>query len=296
MAEAKKAVPTWLGQPFIIGNQRARYIHFHIGTLDIYHSIFPCILPSHFTFVILYLSFLSMSNSYFRFKQFTIQQDQCAMKVCTDACLFGAWLTAKAPHQGHILDIGSGTGLLMMMLAQRSQAKIHGIEIDLGAYKQSKENTGQNDWKDRLTVFPGDVRHYALPVSYDFIFANPPFFENDLASASGPEQVAKHSKLLTLDELLIAVHNNLQPQGSFAILLPYNRWEYFDKLAHWQHFHLADKVLVKQSPKHNYFRALLHYSRQQPATVQASEITIQKYDGAYTEAFTELLRDYYLYL
>lgn len=236
-----------------------------------------------------------MSNSWFRFKQFTIQQDHCAMKVCTDACLFGAWLSNKVPQQGQILDIGSGTGLLMMMLAQRSQAEIHGIEIDPGAYQQSKENTGQNDWRERLTVFNGDVRNYSLPLRYDLIIANPPFFENDLPSVADPEQIAKHSKLLTLDELLIAINNNLQPQGSFAILLPYHRWEYFDKLAHWQQFYLIDKVLVKQSPKHNHFRALLHYSRQ-PAPLQSSEITIQKYDGAYTETFTELLREYYLYL
>jgi tRNA1Val (adenine37-N6)-methyltransferase len=237
-----------------------------------------------------------MANPYFQFKQFTIHQDHCAMKVCTDACLLGAWFAGKVPANGSVLDIGSGTGLLMMMLAQRSQSEIHGIEIDLPAYGQSKENIAQHVWKDRLKVFPGDVRLYAFPAPYDFIIANPPFFENDLPSTSNPEQVAKHSKLLTLDEVLTAIQNNLTANGSFGVLLPYHRWEYFDKLASWQQFHLVEKVSVKQSPRHNYFRAMLHYSRQKPTAVSSSLITIQKEDGAYTESFTDLLRDYYLYL
>jgi tRNA1Val (adenine37-N6)-methyltransferase len=123
-----------------------------------------------------------MSNTYFQFKQFTIHQDQCAMKVCTDACILGAWFAAKIPEYCTVLDIGSGTGLLMMMLAQRTRSEIYGIEIDLSSYKQLKENISQNKWKERLKVFPGDARTYSFASKYDFIIVNPPFFENDLES------------------------------------------------------------------------------------------------------------------
>src|ERR1044071_239510 len=156
-----------------------------------------------------------MPNPYFQFKQFTIQQDQCAMKVCTDACILGAWFAAKIPEYSTVLDVGSGTGLLMMMLAQKTRSEIYGIEIDLPSYKQLKENISQNKWKERLKVFPGDARTYAFPVKYDFIITNPPFFENDLPAETEREQVAKHSKQLTLDEVIKIIDDHLQPYGAF---------------------------------------------------------------------------------
>src|SRR5687768_6797277 len=125
-----------------------------------------------------------MPNPWFKFKQFTIHQDKCAMKVCTDACILGAWFSAKLPQYATVLDIGSGTGLLMMMLAQRSQAEVHGIEIDPAAYEQLKENTSQNDWRRRMKVFDGDARTYSIPLKYDFIISNHPFFRNELQSTS----------------------------------------------------------------------------------------------------------------
>ena len=237
-----------------------------------------------------------MANPYFQFKQFTIQQDQCAMKVCTDACILGAWFAAKIPEYCTVLDVGSGTGLLMMMLAQRTRSEIYGIEIDLASYKQLKENINQNKWKERLKVFPGDARSYSFPSKYDFIIANPPFFENDLQSKAEEEQVAKHSRMLTLDELLLVMDNNLEPNGTFGVLLPFHRWEYFDRMAVFKGFHLTEKLFVKQSPRHGFFRAILHYSRNHESFVPEEHLTIQKEDGAYTEDFKELMKEYYLYL
>lgn len=237
-----------------------------------------------------------MPNPYFKFKQFTIHQDQCAMKVCTDACILGAWFSAKIPEYATVLDIGSGTGLLMMMMAQRSHAEIHGIEIDLASFKQLKENISQNKWKERLKVFPGDARTYGFPMKYDFIITNPPFFEDDWQAEDERDQIAKHSKLLTLGELIPVISNNLQPHGAFGILLPYHRWEYFDKLASQQHFYLTEKLFIKQSLRHPYFRAILHYSRSREDFAPSFDLVIQKEDGSYTEDFIELLKDYYLYL
>ncbi len=237
-----------------------------------------------------------MPNTYFKFKQFTINQDKCAMKVCTDACLFGAGFSKKIAQHSTVLEIGAGTGLLLMMLAQRSQAQIHGIEIDGAAHQQLQENTSQNDWQQRLTAFHGDARHFQFPHKYDFIISNPPFFESDLLSASNGEQIAKHSTLLTLDELLPVIAANLQPNGEFGILLPYHRWEYFNKLAGEHQFYLAEKGVVKQSPKHAPFRAILHYKRAKVDFATTIDLTIQQIDRTYTPEFVELLKDYYLYL
>ena len=237
-----------------------------------------------------------MANTYFQFKQFTIHQDQCAMKVCTDACILGAWFAAKVPEYCTILDIGSGTGLLMMMLAQRTRSEIQGIEIDLSSFKQLRENIQQNGWKERLKVFPGDARTYSFPSRYEFIITNPPFFENDLPSDAENEQVAKHSKHLTLEELIRVIDTNLEPHGSFGILLPYHRWEYFDQLARQYGFSLVETLMVKQSPRHNFFRSILHFSRAKENFSPRFELMIQQEDGSYTEDFIELMKDYYLYL
>src|ERR1700709_822606 len=152
-----------------------------------------------------------MSNPYFQFKQFTIYQDRSAMKVCTDACILGAWFAQKAPAYSRVLDIGSGTGLLMLMLAQKHKGEIKGIELDLAAYRQLRDNIGLSPWKSMLKVFPGDVRSFSFPDKFDFIITNPPFFEGDLLSASDSANLAKHSKELTLIQLLSVIDANLSP-------------------------------------------------------------------------------------
>jgi len=218
------------------------------------------------------------------------------MKVCTDACIFGAWFSHKIPQNGLVLDIGAGTGLLMMMLAQRSQSEIHGFEIDPAAYSQCQENISQNDWQERLTVFQGDARDVQAPVKYDFIISNPPFFESDLHSASDQEKIAKHSTHLTLDELIRVIASNLKTDGSFGILLPYHRRDYFNKLATQQNFSLQEELIVKQSPRHTPFRSILHYTRPKHDFATTTELIIHKIDRVYTPEFVELLKDYYLYL
>jgi len=237
-----------------------------------------------------------MANPYFQFKQFTIYHDQCAMKVCTDACILGAWFAEKIPSYSQVLDIGSGSGLLMMMLAQKSKADVHGIEIDLPSFKQLKENINHSKWKDKLKAFPGDARTFSFPGQYDFIISNPPFFENDLESDEENLNVAKHSKSLTLEELVKVIDRNLTKNGSFGVLLPFHRLDYFEQICNDAGFSLSEKLLVKQSPKHNYFRAILHFKRKADKFTPQHELVIQDEGTNYTTEFKELLRDYYLYL
>lgn len=218
------------------------------------------------------------------------------MKVCTDACILGAWFAEKIPSYSQVLDIGSGTGLLMMMLAQKNKADIHGIEIDLPSFKQLKENINHSKWKDKLKAFPGDARTFSFPGQYDFIITNPPFFENDLVSDHENLNVAKHSKLLTLEELVKVIDRNLSREGSFGILLPFHRVEYFTGLCNNYGFQLSEQLLVKQTPLHNYFRGVLHFKRKADKFTPRHELCIQDEKANYTQEFTELLKDYYLYL
>jgi tRNA1Val (adenine37-N6)-methyltransferase len=137
-----------------------------------------------------------MPNTWFQFKEFKIEQEKCDMKVCTDSCLFGAWIADKIQKKiiepATILDIGSGTGLLSLMTAQKSNAKIDAVEINKNAYLQTKENFKASKYKERLQAFNVDVKHWNDKKKYDLIISNPPFFENDLPSANQNKNFAKH--------------------------------------------------------------------------------------------------------
>ncbi|MGZ5255804.1 MAG: tRNA1(Val) (adenine(37)-N6)-methyltransferase [Flavitalea sp.] len=244
-----------------------------------------------------------MANQYFKFKQFTIHQDRCAMKVCTDACLFGSWVASQLERNSEnfnqqqrkiILDIGSGTGLLIMMLAQKIDANIYGIEIEPLCFEQLKENTSQNQWNERIQLYNDDIRNFQSEQPFDFIISNPPFFENDLNSSTSGEQLAKHSKELSLEELLGSIDRNLSTDGSFSVLLPYHRVDYFENMGIQKGFYPVRKMLVKQSEKHGFFRGMLTFSRTYRQCIN-EELSI-RINNEYSPQFIELLKDYYLYL
>jgi len=253
-----------------------------------------------------------MSNSYFRFKQFTVHQDKCAMKVCTDACLFGAYVAERlgdkdVEHKKEdespadqnpqfILDIGTGTGLLSLMLAQKVNALIDAVEIDKQAVQQATENFERSPWKERIKVFHSSIQSYIAPHGkYDFIITNPPFFENDLKSPQSKRNIALHSTELSLQDLITQIKRLLAKDGSFAVLLPYHRAAYFEKLAEENGFFNAEKVLVKQTPRHDYFRAILLFEAKL-VKLNHHEIIIHDENGKYTKAFAGILKDYYLNL
>jgi len=237
-----------------------------------------------------------LSNSYFQFKQFTVYQDQSAMKVCTDACIMGAWFAEKISSYTYVLDIGSGTGLLMLMLAQKMKSQIHGIEIDLSSFKQLKENLAKSGWKDKLKAFVGDARNYAFPDQYDFIICNPPFYAGDLKSDDERKNQAKHDDSLSFAELLNVIEKNLSPDGSFGVLLPFHRIQEFIDLASSRGFYLLEKLIVRQSVSSSAFRGILHFSRTKVEPQEFHELAIHKEKGKYTNEFVDLLKDYYLYL
>lgn len=237
-----------------------------------------------------------MPNPYFQFKQFTIHQDQCAMKVCTDACILGAWFAEKISQESSVLDIGAGSGLLTLMLAQKVDAQFDAIEKDAQSFKQMTENIERSKWKDKINAFMGDAITYGFPQLYDFIICNPPFYENDLKSDDKKKNLAKHDTGLTLEALIQVIDQTLAANGSFGILLPFHRTVPFEQIVLAKGFHLHEKLLIRQTPEHNFFRSILHFTRSNIHTGQTGELIIKQKDGNYSSAFTTLLKDYYLYL
>lgn len=220
------------------------------------------------------------------------------MKVCTDACLFGAWVAETLIHERRqiekVLDIGTGTGLLTLMLAQKVDANIDAVEIDETATQQAKENFEQSNYKQRIQLMQGDIRNLQLEGCYDVIISNPPFFENDLKSNNSVRNLALHSQALTLEELIISSKKVLNDEGLLAILIPFFRTDNLVTLAEKYGLYPQKQVLVKQTEKHGYFRSIILFSNQKMET-EKSEIVI-KNKGQYSPEFTALLNDYYLFL
>lgn len=253
-----------------------------------------------------------MPNKYFQFKQFTVQQEKAALKVSTDSCLFGAWVAEDVrskkyevqseelrltihPSPLTVLDIGAGSGLLMLMLAQKCDALIDGIEIDEPSFEQAKENIEASPWKERLQLFHADVKQFSFSKKYDLIISNPPFYEGDLKSGVAHRNVAMHDEGLKLDDLITVVDTNLTEDGSFAVLLPYARAERMIGLATAVNLQLQTHVQVKQTVKHGFFRSMLLFNRKKAVPI-IEELAIKDESNHYTNEFIGLLKDYYLYL
>ncbi|HEV3223021.1 MAG TPA: methyltransferase [Puia sp.] len=234
-----------------------------------------------------------MPNPYFRFKQFTIQQDRSVMKVCTDSCILGAWTGVRLHGAKRILDIGTGTGLLPLMLAQKSDAIFDCIELDLGSFAQAGENILRSPWPDRIRIIEGDARIYSFQIKYDFIITNPPFYESGLRSPEQKINKARHEESLTLDELISVIRSCLLPDGSFSILLPFHRSDYFEKLASSNGFFLNEKLTVRQTPGHPPFRSLSLYGNKMPEQKILNELIIKNSDGKNSRDFSMLMKDFY---
>ena len=225
------------------------------------------------------------------------------MKVTTDACLFGAWIAQKVESEKlkieGALDIGTGTGLLSLMLAQKiPEIKIDAIEIEKDAAEQAKDNAGSSPWEEQINIIQADVKEFPLEKKFDLIISNPPFYENEIRSATDSKNVAHHSENLTVNELLGIIKNNLSKTGSFFLLLPYKRNEEIKKLLKDHELSISKILFVRQSVKHDYFRIMLKgkLSEQKSIETEFNEMSIWDDSQQYTNEFKQLLYDYYLHL
>lgn len=219
------------------------------------------------------------------------------MKVCTDSCLFGAWIADKLEQNKieavNLLDVGAGTGLLSLMIAQKKKISIDALEIDENSFHQTDMNFTVSPWSEKLKVFHEDVKNWNNTIKYELIISNPPFYENDLKAAQQNKNVAKHNDGLTFEELIRSVKVNLAANGKFAVLLPYQRVAFFKQLASEDGLFLEKELLVKQTPKHNWFRGILLFGQSAERAV-VNQLTIKNTEGKYTKEFDSLLKDYYV--
>lgn len=234
-----------------------------------------------------------MPNNYFSFKKFTVQQENCAMKVCTDSCIFGAWAgTENREEKMNVLDIGTGTGLLSLMLAQRFEnIFIDAIEIDAAATKQAKENFINSPWSNKLNAFHADVHHFSSSKKYDFIICNPPFFHNNLKSPDGKINMARH--VLSMDEnvLIKLIDQHLSPNGSCALMLSFERREICMRAAAEMGLFPSRELWLQQTPAHDYFRVMVQFEKK-TANTTIQKMCIKEIDNHYSDTYYELMKDY----
>jgi len=236
-----------------------------------------------------------MGNSYFKFKQFTIHQDSCAMKVTTDACLFGAWANSKIQSTETMLDIGAGTGLLSMMLSQNRSVKVDAIEIESSCHGQLCQNIHDSPFSRSINPIQGDIKDWETDTEYQTIVSNPPFYEKQLRSDQTGVNLARHADGLTLHALFTHVKRLMSNQGFFYVLMPfYRKAECLEMATAFELFpqSIAD---VKQSPFHDPFRVMIQFSATKCNT-ETETITIKKNASDYADAFKVLLAPYYLNL
>lgn len=241
-----------------------------------------------------------MANQYFRFKKFIIHQHACAMKVTTDSCFFGAWAAAEIRNNEKgikkVLDIGTGTGLLSLMIAQKNEVKIDAIEIDSEASQQAKENIEGSPWKNNIGIFNEDIRSFQLHEKYDCIVCNPPFYENELASDVQKKNIAHHSEQLTITDVLKTIKTHLEEEGVFFLMYPFKRKKEVEKLVDANQLSIKSSVILNQSVKHSPFRILLKGTTKQNVSINTASAAIWDENQQYTKLFVDLLKDYYLYL
>ena len=221
------------------------------------------------------------------------------MKVCTDSCLFGAWMNdwinKSKPNFLKALDIGAGTGLLSLMLAQNHSFEIDAVEIDESAFNQAKQNIESTNWNKQIKIQHTSLQDFLPTKKYDFIFSNPPFYENDLKSNDASKNLAKHDSGLSLETLISFIAENLSDNGFAALLLPFHRKKHIEDLLNDFSFSILSQTLVNQSARHNHFRTMILFSKQNSIPLE-NEMNIYEERNIYSDAFLHLLKEYYLHL
>lgn len=233
-------------------------------------------------------------NNWFQFKQFRIIQEKAAMKVGTDAVLLGAWADVSGAQK--VLDVGTGTGVIALMIAQRSDAKITAIEIEKHAASEAAKNAKNSPWPDQISVQNISFQDFAAQCDkkYDCIVSNPPYFSNNLKSASKNVAMARHSNLLSLIDLAQGASKLLSENGTISLILPVEPALKFADLAAKYHLYLNRLTEVSSTHKHPTHRHLIEFSRKQ-VPLKRNVLSIRTENGnEYTSDYKNLTRHFYL--
>ena len=227
----------------------------------------------------------------FRFKRFAVEQQGASMKVGTDGVLIGAW--ASAPEGcGRILDIGTGTGVIALMAAQRwPAATVTGIEIDAAAAECARRNAAASPWSGRVDVVNAPVQEYAPDVKFDLAVSNPPYYDASLTCRDAVRSHARHTLSLSFEELFEAVRRLLSPHGRFAVIVPTDSVR---SVVAAGDMHLVRRCDVRTLPSKPPKRTMLEFALRFTGAVQFDELTVGDGSGGYDEKYKTLTRDFYL--
>jgi tRNA1Val (adenine37-N6)-methyltransferase len=233
-----------------------------------------------------------MANNYFSFKQFTIRQDKAAFKVGTDGVLLGA--SADINNVSRILDIGTGTGLVAIMLAQRCDADIVAIEPDHDSFIQSLENVNLCRWKERIKVENSDLQNYQPAEKFDLIVSNPPFFSDSLKNPDPRKSYSRHNDSLTNDELLNCVSRLMAEGGRLQVIMPYIEGNIFIAEAIEYGFFCNSVLKIRPLPSSDIRGMILIFSRQRLNPTEKFLTIEHGSRHEFTEDYKNLTRDFYL--
>ena len=232
----------------------------------------------------------------FQFKQFSVEQDRCAMKIGTDGVLLGAW-TPIPDNIFSVLDVGAGTGIIALMLAQRSTAEqIDALEIDEEAYEQAVENFENSPWSDRLFCFHAGLDEFVEEPEdeYDLIISNPPFYTEDYKTENEQRDLARFADAMPFEDLVEAADLLLSENGIFAAIIPYKEEKKFIALAKDFDLFPIKITRVKGTPTTEIKRSLLAFSRHISENFPVDELVIETSRHIYTEEYIALTKDFYL--
>ncbi|EEQ15464.1 tRNA(1)(Val) (adenine(37)-N(6))-methyltransferase TrmN [Yersinia frederiksenii] len=231
----------------------------------------------------------------FTFKQFFVAHDRCAMKVGTDGVLLGAWVPIEKARK--VLDIGCGSGLIALMIAQRSapDVEIDGVELEPEAAQQASSNAAQSPWAERVHIYAQDIHQFAEnhPHQYDLIVSNPPYFAPAVACRDEARDTARYTGSLTHDALLNCAEKLITKEGVFCVVLPHDLGGELAHLAVQQDWFVHCQVDIRDRPGKPLHRMLLTLSRQ-PAETQYQHLDLRQSEGVYSPEFCVLISEFYL--
>lgn len=231
----------------------------------------------------------------FKFKQFTVNQDGCAMKIGTDAVFLGAWASLEH-HPNSILDIGAGTGVLALMLAQRSNAEIiDAIEIDDSAYEQCVGNFENSSWSDSLFCYHASLDEFVDEIDdkYDLIISNPPFYSDDFKTKNKQRDLARFNDTMPFKHLVESVSKLLSDKGRFSVIIPLKEEAHFTGLASVVKLFPNRILHVKGNPSSEIKRSLIEFSFKEQR-VKTEELIIETSRHQYTKEYINLTKNFYL--
>ena len=237
-----------------------------------------------------------MANSYFRFKQFIINQDRCAMKVGTDGCLLGAW--ADLSNSCNILDVGCGSGLIALMVAQRCfRAAVTGVELDKDAALQACENVAASPWSERIKILHEDFLKYSPTEKFDTILSNPPYFTSSMKCPDDKRTKARHDDSLSSGDFLTHAHKLLLDGGKISVVIPAEQKPVWTAQAEAIGLYLTKVAYIHTRPTIPPKRVLLEFTKNSNTKeVCETKFTLENEPGKYSEEAIKLLQPFYLKL